>query len=313
MTVREQNGQAVFGPVPSRRLGMSLGVDLILPKTCSLDCIYCEAGPTTLHTSKRDRFRDPEELLTQVKQRLAELEKPPDYITLAGSGEPSLNLDMGYVLTELKKLSPAKLAILTNGTLATDPEVRKEMCLADTLIPSLDAVSPEVFRRVNRPVKGLDIKEIIEGVAQLSREFKGELILEILLVEGVNDHAEEIKGLVEAAAYINPSKVQLNTVVRPPALESAGPLSDQRMQEIAALFTVPTEVCSLPANQSGKDSGNLAEEIVEMTKRRPCTLEDIVGMTGLERPRVQEMLARLKLEEKVLVEQFGDKAFYRGV
>jgi wyosine [tRNA(Phe)-imidazoG37] synthetase (radical SAM superfamily) len=312
LTGIKTNDQAVFGPVPSRRLGFSLGVDLLHLKTCTLDCIYCELGPTSNKTTQRERFRDATEVLAEVEQRLAELDYPPDYITLAGSGEPTLHQDMGLVLGELKKISPAKLAVLTNGTLCTDPAVRADLAQADVVVPSLDAVSQAVFEKINRPAPGLAISDIIKGLEELRHEFSGQLWLEVLLVEGINDSPQEIKGIVEAAGLIKPEKVQLNTVVRPPAYPGARALSHERLSEIAGLFKSPAEVIAPPKGKAGTDRGSRERQVVEMTRRRPLTLKDVAAAFGLEQGQAKELLDGLMARGMMKEERFGDRIFFRG-
>ena len=292
---------------------MSLGLDLVLPKTCSLDCVYCELGPTTDLTSQRAAYRDPELILAELAQRLAELDRPPDHITLAGSGEPSLHSGLGAILARVRQLTPARRAVLTNATLVADPRVRAELCQADLLAPSLDAVSQAVFRRVNRPARGLTAAAMLAGLVALRREFAGEMWLEILLVQGYNDSDQEIELLMAAARRIAPDRVQLNTVVRPPALGGVRPVADDRLAAIAAAFPVPAEVIAPPRARGGADHGALGRQVVEMTRRRPCTWPDLIAMTGLApdlaRALVDELLARGLLQS----EPFGDQTYYRGV
>ncbi len=303
---------AVFGPVPSRRLGLSLGVDLLIPKTCSLDCVYCECGPTTELTATRRRLRDPGEVLAQVRKRLAEMGTPPDFITVTGSGEPTLHLELGLVLRGLRELSPARLAVITNSTLTPDPQVRKELCLADVIVPSLDAVSARAFRRVNRPAPGLAPEAIIEGLRLLRRDFRGQIWLEMLFVEGLNDSPEEVAALAAAAAEIGPDKVQINTVVRPPAHGGARPLRRERLMEIAGRFSVPVEIIASPAARAVGDRGALAGVVVEMTRRRPCTVEDVAAMAGLEQEEARRLVEELVDHGRLKVEKFGAAVFYRG-
>jgi wyosine [tRNA(Phe)-imidazoG37] synthetase (radical SAM superfamily) len=294
-------------------LGLSLGVDLLWPKTCSLDCLYCELGTTSRLTAQRGRFRDAGEVLAQVARRLAELETPPDFITLAGSGEPSLHLDLGLVLESLRKLSPARLAVLTNATLVGDAQVRDELCLADVLVPSLDAVSPRVFRRINRPAPGLDPAAMIEGLVALRRQFSGQMWLEILLVAGLNDTDEELALLKAAAQRIGPDRVQINTVVRPPAVPGTGPVEHRRLAEIAASFPLPTEVIAAPRGAAQGDRGALARQVVEMTRRRPCTYADIEAMSALGSQGTRSLLEELLGQGRLQEEPFEGQIFYRGV
>ncbi len=305
--------QAVFGPVPSRRLGFSLGVDLLRPKTCTLDCVYCELGPTTQRTIRRQRFRSARQVLDQVERHLARLPHPPDFITLAGSGEPTLHLDLGLVLEELARLKAARLAVLTNGTLMSDAAVREELARAEVVIPSLDAVSPAAFQRVNRPHPGLEVAGIIEGLVRFRRRFKGELLLEILLVEGLNDQESEIELLRQAARRIAPELVQLNTVVRPPARAGVRPLEHQRLQRVAAGLGLPCQVIAPPPGGKSGQGLKAGDQVVEMTRRRPCTVEDIAAMTGLETSRARELVRELMEAGRLRPEPFADKTFYRGV
>ncbi|RPI46755.1 MAG: radical SAM protein, partial [Bacteroidetes bacterium] len=176
----------IFGPVPSRRLGMSLGVDLVPHKVCSLDCVYCECGPTTKRTLDRKEYV----LYGKVTEELDHffIENPdPDFITFSGSGEPTLNTRIGDVLHFIKQKKPAiPVAVLTNGTLLGRKDVRDELMEADVVLPSLDAATPEVFRRINRPAHGLDLDEILEGLVSFRKEFRGEMWLEIFIIPGFN-------------------------------------------------------------------------------------------------------------------------------
>lgn len=311
--MKRTEDQAVFGPVPSRRLGLSLGVDLVMPKTCTLDCVYCELGRTTRRTLERGRYRDPADVLAQVERRLAELNYEPDYITLAGSGEPTLHLDLGLVLEGLRRLSPARLAVLTNGTLCTDPKVREDLRLADVVIPSLDAVSQEVFLRVNRPAPGLKAEEIVEGLAALCREHPGEVVLETLLVAGLNDDEAELERLMSAAARIAPALVQLNTVVRPPAVPGTAAVEHDRLAELASRWPVPCEVIAPPKGRAQGDRGRTGRQVVEMTRRRPCTAEDVAAMAGLEPDQARSLIRELVAAGRLREERHGQVTFYRGV
>lgn len=305
--------QAVFGPVPSRRLGLSLGVDLVYPKTCPLDCIYCELGRTTQHTARRGVFRDADEVLAQVAKRLGEMESPPDFVTLAGSGEPTLHLELGRVITELKAMSPCRVAVLTNGVLLPDPQVRRDLAPADVVIPSLDAVDQEIFERINRPVPGLIIGDVIAGLKGFAREYAGSLWLEVLLAAGINDSPEHLAALAATARDIGPELVQLNTVIRPPAVAGVKALSLERLEEIAAGFGLPCTVSAPPRAMAAGDRGDLARQVCEMTRRRPCTVSDVAAMAGVEPERAERLLHELARQGKVRAENFGSEIFYRGL
>jgi wyosine [tRNA(Phe)-imidazoG37] synthetase (radical SAM superfamily) len=310
---RDSCQQAVFGPVPSRRLGLSLGVDLLVPKTCTLDCVYCELGPTTHQTTQRGRFRFVQEVLAEVEECLAGLERPPQFLTLAGWGEPCLHQELGLVIERLQRLEAGRVAVLTNGTLTPDPQVRAELAQAQVVIPSLDAATPHAFRRVNRPAPGLDIAAIIEGLARLRQEMAGEMWLEILLVKGYNDSPEEIAALVEAVERIWPHKVQLGTVDRPPAVSGVEPVEASFLEEVAARMPVEAEVIPPPPRQGGGRVAGLDRLVLEMTRRRPCTLEDVAAMADLEPAQARRLVEELVRQGRLRREDYGEQTFYRGV
>jgi wyosine [tRNA(Phe)-imidazoG37] synthetase (radical SAM superfamily) len=184
----------IYGPVPSRRLGISLGLDIIPFKTCSYDCIYCQLGRTTEQTLERRSYVTISSLINQLKEVL-ELNEEIDYITFSGSGEPTLNQDIGEMIRKVKELTCIPVAVLTNGSLLWEERVRKNLSYADLVVPSLDAVSEEVFRRVNRPASGLSIEKVLRGLESFTWSFKGKIYLEVMLVKGMNDSEEEIVKL----------------------------------------------------------------------------------------------------------------------
>ena len=205
----------LFGPVLSRRLGLSMGVDLLKYKTCNLDCVYCELGGTTCLTSDRARFVPPEKVLGEIQARNDE---PFDHLTFAGSGEPTLSLDLGEIISKAKKIVEAPVAVITNTTLLTSSTVRREVSKADIVLPSLDAASMNAFRAINRPAETLQIERIIQGLKDFRKEFRGEIWLEVMLVKGINDHEAEL--IARAAQSTEPDRIQLNTVVRHPRSQS---------------------------------------------------------------------------------------------
>ncbi|NYT01814.1 MAG: radical SAM protein, partial [Methanosarcinales archaeon] len=209
----------LFGPVLSRRLGLSMGVDLLPPKTCNMDCNYCEIGRTTCLTVQRQRYVPEERVMREIR---SVSDSDFDYLTFAGSGEPTLHSGLGRIIQAAKKSLGAPVVVITNSSLLGSSEVRNEVAEADLVLPSLDAATQKTFEAINRPAPGLRIEDIVEGLKQFRREFSGEMWLEVMLVKGVNDHeAPQIASLVEE---IGPDRVQLNTVVRPPS-EPVEPLS----------------------------------------------------------------------------------------
>ncbi|MCL6583843.1 MAG: radical SAM protein [bacterium] len=275
----------LFGPVLSRRLGRSLGVDMVPYKTCSFDCIYCELGRTTCKTMQRKSFLDPALIIEELKERLAYLGGQVDYITLAGSGEPTLNADLGDVVSKIKGLTTIPIAVLTNSSLLSDPEVRRELHEVDLIVPSLDAAEQDTFEQVNLPLEGIRVEEIIEGLVSLRREFRGQIWLEILLCQMINDQPRHVQHLQKAVEAISPEQIQLNTVVRPPAVQGIMPSSPERLAEIAALLgskaVVVGQHCPAASQQGISYSRSLRKRIIEMLKRRPCTLAEIAQSAGM--------------------------------
>jgi wyosine [tRNA(Phe)-imidazoG37] synthetase (radical SAM superfamily) len=226
----------VFGPVKSRRLGVSLGIDIIPYKLCSFNCVYCECGATTRLTSEVKEYIPADDIIRELDSVLS---KSPelDVVTFSGSGEPTLNSGIGSIIDYIKSRYPQyKIAVLTNSTTLHIPEVRRSIIQADLIVPSLDAVSDEVFNRIMKPAPGVNVSDVIEGLVSLRREFKGEICLEIFIIEGVNDTGAELKLLKEAAEKISPDEIHLNSLDRPGTEKWVKPVSPERMQEIKRFF-----------------------------------------------------------------------------
>lgn len=281
--------RCLFGPVLSRRLGLSLGVDLLKYKTCNLDCVYCELGRTSSLTKHRDRFVSPDKVLREIESRSTE---DFDHLTFAGSGEPTLSSDLGEIIRRSKKIVDVPVAVITNSTLLTSPEVRSEVAEADVVLPSLDAVTKSTFERINRPAGDLKIEEIVEGLQEFRNEFSGEIWLEVMLVKDVND--TEAEQIARAVQLIGPDRVQLNTVVRPPA-EPVLPLDELEMMSILGVFDdaeiIPDWDWSVPKAQE--------EKLLEIMADRPCTLDEIVKLAGLDRNDAVKYVIILEREGKI--------------
>jgi len=261
----------LFGPVLSRRLGLSMGVDLLKHKTCNLDCIYCELGRTKCLTTRRGRFVPPQKVLQEIQARRSE---PFDHLTFAGSGEPTLSLDLGKIVAEAKEIVEAPVAVITNSTLLTSPVVRREVANADVVLPSLDAASDKYFRAINRPDPDLRIDKIIQGLKDFRKEFSGEIRLEVMLVKGINDRDAEL--IARAAKSTEPDRIQLNTVVRTPA-EPVDPLSEEEMKKMLDIFPgaelIPDWDWSVPPVTR--------DQLLDLLSFEPCTLEEICGRLDL--------------------------------
>ncbi|MFH0855983.1 MAG: radical SAM protein [Candidatus Omnitrophota bacterium] len=236
--------QYLYGPVKSRRLGVSLGVSLTPYKTCDFDCIYCQLGRTNNLTTGIKEYIKVAQVIDEFKTWLEnnnDTAKSLEYITLSGSGEPTLNAGFGEVISGIRKLTPIKIAVLTNASLLSEPEVRRQMHQADLIVPSLDAVTQELFIKVDRPHPSIRIENIINGLVALRKEFRGKIWLEVMLVKGVNDDIRHIRKLKEAVDRINPDKIHLNSPVRTTAEEGIFPVSKSKLRKIKEILGVEAQ------------------------------------------------------------------------
>jgi len=304
----------LFGPVPSRRLGMSLGVDLVPPKICSLDCVYCEVGKTTELTLTRRAYVDTATLKAELEDYFTN-HPLPDYITFSGSGEPTLHADIGEILQFIKKRQPQiPVAVLTNGTLLFDPAVRQEILAADLVLPSLDAATDRAFRRINRPAKGLAATSCIDGLIAFRKEFGGTIWLEIFILPGYNDSDTELQALRDAIIRIAPDTVQLNTLDRPgtvPNLRAATFAELQRVKDFWNLDQVEIIAAAATRKDSPSYRSDTETAILETIARRPCTIEDLTSILGLHANEVNKYLDVLDAENKITSVRQPRGIFYK--
>jgi wyosine [tRNA(Phe)-imidazoG37] synthetase (radical SAM superfamily) len=300
----------VYGPVPSRRLGFSLGVDILPFKTCTLDCIYCQLGRTPEKTLIRKEFFPKSEILSHIRKKI-QSGSQIDYITFSGSGEPTLYSGLGELIENIKNMTDIPVAVLTNSTTMTSSQVRKELMAADLIVPSLDAATQPVFEKINRPHPELRMDDIIQGLSAFKQTYTGRLWVEILLVKGVNDSDKHVQALRQALNKIKPDKVQLNTVVRPPAESFARPLNFKELEHIQSQLN---HNCEIVADFSPKHqiaiSENLKESILAMIRRRPVTLKDIADSLGMHKNEVIKYLNILLNESAVKTVAYEHKTYY---
>jgi wyosine [tRNA(Phe)-imidazoG37] synthetase (radical SAM superfamily) len=303
----------LFGPVPSRRLGMSLGIDLIPKKVCSLNCVYCEVGKTTKLTLDRMEYVKYDRVIAELE---AFMSKNPrvDYFTFSGSGEPTLNSRIGDVLLFIKKNYPdIKTAVLTNGTLFFEKKLRTELLEADVILPSLDAASQQVFEKIDRPNPNLNIETYIQGLIDLRKEYKGQIWLEVFLLKDYNDSIIDLELLKKAILKIKPDSVQLNTLDRPGTLAGLIPLSKSELQKIVDTWDLPNVeiIASAPERESIESySGDIETAIMETIARRPCTLDDLHRFLGIHINEINKYLGTLEAENKISSQRLARGIFY---
>ncbi len=294
----QKENKHIFGPVPSRRLGLSLGVDIVPLKTCSFDCIYCQLGRTTRKTIKRMEYVKVGEVLKELETSLED-SPPPDYITFSGSGEPTLNSKLGEMISKVKKMSSVPVAVLTNASRLIH-NVRDDLYKADLILPSLDAVSEGVFEKVNRPHEKLRIEHIIANLKIFCKYFQGKTWLEVMLVKGVNDSREELSKMAKIIQQINPDKIQLNTVTRPPSEPEASALSQDELESVKNILGDKAEIIGgFEGRTSEVYSGKREDDIINLLNRRPCTMSDISSSLGIHRNELTKYLGEMERGGKV--------------
>lgn len=235
----------IYGPVNSRRLGFSLGISLTPYKLCSFDCVYCQLGKTTKRTTERKEYIDIKEIILEFKSWLAANSakiNELNYITFSGMGEPTLNTRIGRLILEIKNLVTVPIAVITNSCFLSDPLLRKELITSDLIVPSLDAVTQEVFEKIDRPDRNINLESIIGGLIDLRKEYSGQIWLEIMLVQGVNDDLTHINKLKEIVLKINPDKVQLNSPVRLTAECDVVSVERKKLEEIKIILGDKCEI-----------------------------------------------------------------------
>ena len=288
----------VYGPVPSRRLGISLGVDLIPHKICTLDCLYCQVGRTTrLGTERQDFGAPPEQVVEQVA---AALQRAPDtqVITLAGSGEPTLYAPLEALILGLRQVTNLPLVLLTNGTLLCNAQVRRAVNLLDQVYPSLDAADPQTFRRINRPAPGVTLDAHLAGLKAFCQGFDGRCRLELMLVGGINDGAASLSAMAALARQLKIQGVDLNTVVRPPAHDA---LALTRAQLLAAQehfhgLDVQIIASFSGATRTGATTApgqQTRQQVLQTVTRRPCTAEDLAVSLGVDLQAMTVLLEQM--------------------
>lgn len=229
----------IYGPVSSRRLGLSLGVSLCPYKICNFDCIYCQLGKTRQKINERKEYAKSDDILGELKTWLQNNPSEAmslNYITISGFGEPTLNIKIGEIISEIKKISSCAVAVITNASLLSRKEVRSDLLGADLVVPTLDAATAEIFHKINRPHQDIKIEDVINGLAAFRKEFRGKIWLEVMLVRGVNDDLAQIRKLKEAIDIINPDKIHLNSPVRSTAEENVLAADKKKLNKIKEIF-----------------------------------------------------------------------------
>jgi len=304
----------LFGPVPSRRLGRSLGIDVIPHKTCTFDCVYCECGATTKRICEREEFFPLSDLLDELEKGLSGMRSMPDVVTLSGAGEPTLYERAGELIREAKRLSGIPVAIITNSSLLDRADVREELLEADIVLPSLDTAAEETFQLLNRPHESCSLASIVDGIETFLKQFRGTVLFEILLLDGFNTDDGNLSALKEITDRLPLDSIQINTAVRPGTEKGIGPVAPAELERIAARFGPRAQIIAGKRTQAaGREDRAVRKTIIALLRRRPCTTLDIFNALGIPVPETAKILEQLANEGIVAADRHGDGLFYTTV
>lgn len=299
----------LFGPVLSRRLGRSLGIDLVAAKSCSYDCIFCQIGPTPATTLDPVRGAPVDEVLAEFDDWLASGGQA-DHLTLAGAGEPTLHPDFGAVIDGLRQRSAIPTVLMSNGSLFDRPGVRAAAARAAIVKVSVSGWDEASWRRVNRPHPALRFDRIMDGLRQFAASYTGELWVELFLVPGVNDAPEQVARIAALVAPLRPARVHLNTAIRPAAEAGVRPVPEETLRRLAALFRPPAETPGpVPAAAPPAAAGGA---VLETVARHPSTAAQLAAALGRDPAAVESELRALERAGLVVRCGDGDGAHYRG-
>ncbi|ACB85981.1 radical SAM protein [Natranaerobius thermophilus] len=311
---------SIFGPVPSRRLGRSLGIDLVPFKTCSYNCIYCQLGSDQDTTINRDYYVSPKVVLSEFTEVINKKLTGIDYITFSGSGEPTLHKGIGDIIAKVKEISNLPVAVITNGSLLDNPKVRQDLSRADLVMPSLDAATKDVFQKINCPHPDIEFSHMVEGISEFCDEFQGITWLETFLVDNINDDVDNLNKIVEMLMQIKTNKIHINTVARPPAMDNVNPswACDKLRQKLieAGKDSQRVEIAEpnnpniknesdgesdyeRQANLITKHDDSIRAQIIKALKRRPCTLEDLTTVLQVHPQEIIKSLDALFNENQI--------------
>ncbi|MGD9022764.1 MAG: radical SAM protein [Deltaproteobacteria bacterium] len=301
----------VYGPVPSRRLGRSLGVDLVPFKVCSYDCIYCQLGRTKEKTIERKPYVPAETILKAVRQKLKGGIRP-DCITLAGSGEPTLNSEIGSLIHEIKKMTDIPTFVLTNGSLLADRWVRESLMEADAVLPSLDAHDQEGFQTINRPHAAISFENMLEGLITFQREYPGDIWLEIFVLDGINAGESDALAFKHLVEKVEPQKIHLNTAVRPTAETYARRVPPKQMANFCKILGKKAEVIAPFRGTKKHETGKaIEEELLSLLARRPCTLDDISFGLNMNKDELVQYVEALVEKHVIEAVKRGTVVYYQ--
>ncbi|MDO9529854.1 MAG: radical SAM protein [Syntrophales bacterium] len=309
--IQKTKRRFAFGPVPSRRLGRSLGIDIVPFKTCTYDCIYCQLGRTTNKTTELEEYFPVEDVVSDIQDKLKE-NPCSDYITLSGSGEPTLYSRIRDIIRGIKDVTDIPVAVLTNGSLFWIDDVRDSVLEADLVIPSLDVGNENTFLSVNRPHPDISFSKMVKGLCSFREHFKGPVWLEVFLIGGMTDNEDEILKIKTWVDRIAPERVQINTAVRTPAEDFVEIVEEDKLEEIARLFGPSCEI--IADYTKVHDLGEFKrtrDDVLQMLIRRPCSIDDISAGLNLHPNEAVKYVEELLGQNMIQRQKRASKVLYR--
>ena len=307
----------IFGPVPSRRLGNSLGIDLLVKKICTFDCTYCEVGRTVLKTNNREEYVPFDEVINELKEYLVSNFNTIDFITFSGSGEPTLFSRLGEMITEIKKFTSIPIAVITNSSTITDKDVFNELLKADLVMPSIDSLIPAKIKLINRPMSKFDMNDVVEALSSFKKVYSGKLWLEILICKDVNDSRDDFLKFKNIVTQINPDVTLINTVARPSMSGNVHPVTDEKILELKKIIGATAKGIK-PYLRKSKDEINnvdnihLKEALVySLLKIRSCHFEEICSSVSLTKENLKKIIKNLENKSKINVFSFNGLDYYK--
>jgi len=304
----------VYGPVPSRRLGRSLGVDPIPLKTCNFQCIYCQLGKTTNFTNERKNYNPKKEIIAEMKEAIKLSKNKFDYVTFVGSGEPTLYKDLGSLISKAKKISNKPVCVITNGALLYDQEVRNSLMSCDVVLPSLDAGDEKSFIKINRPHPSINFKAVIQGLIAFRKKFKGKLWIEVMIMKGINDSKEALLKIKEKIDLLDPDRIDINVPIRPPTEKWVKIPDKNIVSTLNEIFGEYTNINFPEMGKFGIFSSNFDNELISIIERHPLRQEQILETFISKKINKEDILIRLnnlEFQKKIKKVVYNDKIFWK--
>ncbi|MBM9519848.1 radical SAM protein [Desulforhopalus vacuolatus] len=304
-----KNTAYIFGPVPSRRLGQSLGVSPIPEKTCNYNCIYCQLGRTNKMTNERRSFFPLKEIMDELKTYMKE-KVDFDVITIVGEGEPTLYADLGMLIDEIKKLTDKPVVVITNSALMSDEGVRNALYKADIILPTMDAFDEESLKKINRPIGTIKFTEVLQGLIEFSHNYKGKMWVEIMLVGGFNDSDTQLAALKMQLEKLKFDRVYVNTPVRPPSESYARKVSQETLEKANKMFSA-LSIENLTAGEFFSNDPDIIEAVLEIITRHPMKEDEIKKFIEMRNEDVEKTFTKLRNSGKIDICEYEGEKTYR--